>query len=741
MTRQGIVLALFILACAPLFGQRIHLYVSPRGNDSWSGKLGSPNRLGTDGPLATFPAARDALRKLRGGNSGGRGATIHVRGGSYALSGSLTLTEADSGTRQAPVIWENFNKETVDLTGGRPLRGFAPVTDASILDRLQPAARPHVRVANLRAQGISRYGDIVPRGGPPMELFFKKKRMTVARYPNEGWLLIEDVPQTGDTMFNKGLEREKRYFGVPAGRHYGRIAYADPRPARWKFAGDVFMQGYWTFDWSDSYQRVQSFDTARKEITIAPPHHGYGYTKNQRYYYLNVLEELDAPGEWYLDRSGGQLYFWPPADIDDGDAWVSLLEDPLIAVEGSAWIRVEGMRLQCSRGRGIAVTGGHDIRISGCDFRNLGKEAVTIEGGRSSSVIGSEITETGLGGIVLRGGDRRALVPGLHAAANNHIHHYSRWLRTGQYAVFIDGVGLRMSNNLMHDAPFEGVYIRGNDNTIERNEFHHLMQETGDAGAIHTGRDWTWRGNVIRENYFHDLKGPGLHGVMAVYLDDWASGFLVEGNLFYRAGRATLIGGGRDNTVRNNIYVECSPSVHVDARGLGWASYYFDGTLKELFTKMDDMRFKEPPYSVRYPALLTMYDGETPVPKHNRIVGNVSYGGRWMDVYDYLVFDLSVVTIRDNVIGDPVLLRRRADGGKGWDPYYIDIDMKEGYVSLPFGDSTAIRAFPHNFFRAGNPGIVAPEKGDFRFARGSAVERYGIRGVSGKSIGLTERKR
>ena len=80
------------------------------------------------------------------------------------------------------------------------------------------------------------------------------------------------------------------------------------------------------------------------------------------------------------------------------------------------------------------------------------------------------------------------------------------------------------------------------------------------------------------DNYFHDLQGPGLHGVMGMYMDDWASGFTVTGNIFYRAGRATLIGGGRDNIVENNLYVECTPSIHLDARGLSWASYYFDGT-------------------------------------------------------------------------------------------------------------------------------------------------------------------
>jgi hypothetical protein len=369
----------------------------------------------------------------------------------------------------------------------------------------------------------------------------------------------------------------------------------------------------------------------------------------------------------------------------------------------------------------------------------MGSDAVFVDGGYHHGVVDCDIHDMGMGAIFLRGGDRRTLTPGSHYAENNDIHTYSCWLRTGQYAVIMEGVGHRMAHNLIYDSPFEGVTLRGNDNIIEYNEFHDLMKETGDAGAIHVGRDWTMQGNIIRYNYFHDLKGPGLHGVMGVYLDDWASGFTVTGNLFYRAGRATMIGGGRFNTVTRNIYAECTPSMHVDARGLGWASYYFDGTTRELFDEMDSMKFNRPPYSTRYPGLLKMEDSTPAVPKYNIIEQNISYGGRGMDVYDYLAFDLSVVTIKDNVIGDPVLLRRRKDGEKGWDPYYLNIDMKEGYVALPNGDAEAAHVFKGNLIVKGNPGVRAPEKGDFSLVPGSPAAGLGFRPVPATAMGLRKR--
>jgi Right handed beta helix region len=735
MTRFLIVLA--FVAAANLFagGRQNQFYVSPAGDDRWSGKLSIPNPAKTDGPFASLARARDAVRALRKAPTVEKGATVTIRAGVYPLRESLTLGSEDSGSTSGPIIWQCAVNESVLVTGSRNVGPFVRVTDRNVLARLSPGARESVYVTDLHAQGISDFGEIQPRGGPPMELFFKGERMTVARYPNEGWLRIADVPQTGDSLYHKGLEREKRFKGVPVGRHYGRITYTGTRPSMWKSASDIYLHGYWTFDWSDTYQRLGSVDTARKEFTLLPPHHNYGYTTNQRYYVLNVLEELDTPGEWYLDKEHGLLYFWPPSALADGDAVVSMLDRPLISLRDASWVRFDGLSFGYSRGKGIDIAEGHDVVVTRCRFHSLGREAVTIDGGSQNTVSSCDIHHVGLGGILLKGGDRRTLVPGHHAAINNHIHHYSTWLRCGPYAVVMDGVGQRIANNLIHHSPFEGVYIKGNDHIVEYNEFHHLMQETGDAGAIHTGRDWTWRGNVIRYNYFHDLQGPGLHGVMAVYLDDWACGFTVVGNLFYRAGRATLIGGGRDNVVENNIYVECSPSIHVDARGLGWASYYFDPSNHELWGKMDAVHYNEPPYNTRYPDLLSLADGEPALPKNNRITRNISYGGRWMDVYDFQSFDFSIVKVNDNIIGDPVVLRRRKDGEKGWDPYYLDIGLKEGYEALGRTDSLVQQLFRGNILVEGNPGVAAPERGDFRISAGAA-KKIGFQPILRYKIGL-----
>jgi hypothetical protein len=715
----------------------ITYYVSPDGNDHWSGTLSGANQNNTDGPFATLERARDAVRSARTRGKSGGTATVYIRGGVYHLHQTLSLDQRDSGTGKDSVIWRAYPAEDVTLSGGTQITGWRSLSDATVRQRLDPAVVPHLVQIDLRASQVQEFGTITPRGGPPLELFFQQKRMTPARWPNDGWLHIADVPQNGPKRFNDGLEREKRFDGVPIGRHYGRITYSESRPARWSKDNEVYVHGYWTFDWSDSYQRIQSIDTLAHELTLAEPHHGYGYTKNQRYYFLNVLEELDAPGEWYLDRKAGTIYFWPPAPLQTGDLQVSILDQPMIAMDSVSFLTFRDIHFDCSRGRGITVSGCRNVVIGGCTFRNLGGDAVVITGGTGNGVRGCDISDVALGGIRLGGGDRKTLVPGNNYASNNHIHHYSTWLRTGQYAVFIEGVGQRLDHSLIHNAPFEAIYLRGNEHLVEYNEVHHVTQETGDAGALHTGRDWTWRGNTIRYNYFHHLLGPGLHGVMGVYLDDFSSGFTVFGNLFYKAGRASMIGGGRDNTFENNMYVECAPSVHVDARGLSWAGYYFNGGYPVLFQLMDSVHYDRPPYSTRYPELLTLYADSPAVPKNNRILRNISWGGRWIDIYDYNDFNFSAaVTMKDNVIADSVVCRRRDKAQKGWDPYYLDIDTREGYVALKQDSPEMRREFSGNLFLSTNPGIRDPHHGDFHLLPDSPALKFGFKPIPLEEIGL-----
>ena len=617
-------------------------HVSPSGNDRNPGtKLK---------PFKTLQRARNAIRAMgkRAGLSPAD-VTVILAGGIHTLGATLKLAEQDSGRPGAPVVYRSGAAGEARLVGGRVLKGFKPVTNRAVLARLPKAARRHVRQISLKRLGIRDYGRLGLRGfgpvsGPaPVELFFNGVAVPLAGWPKRGFLKIASVPMP------KGLDLPAE-GGIPTDRFH----YRGDRPTRWRTSDDLWVHGYWTYDWADRTVRVRSIDTAKRLLVTHAPHGLYGYRAGQRFRFLNVLEELSRPGEWFLDRKTGTLYFWPPSPIEKGEALLSTLKTPLVSMQGASHVQLIGLTLE-GGGDAVHIASGENNLIAGCVIRNVGGNGVVVEDGTGHTVQSCDISQTGEGGIRLTGGDRKTLRRAGHVVRNNHIHHFARSCRTYRPAVAAGGVGITISHNLIHDAPHAGIIINGNDHTIEFNEIHHLCYETGDVGAFYMGRDWSMRGNVVRHNYFHDLGGLG-YGSMAVYLDDCASGAAVVGNVFCRAGRGAFIGGGRDNIVENNLFIDCHPSVHVDARGLTWMRPKIEQRLGtcDLVGKIKALNYRKPPYATRYPKLAAILDGDPKRPDGNRVLRNLSIGGEWLHLENV---KKSWVLMRDN------LVRRKASRG------------------------------------------------------------------------------
>ena len=620
----------FILLSGLCSAASIELFVAPNGDDKNPGTK--------EKPLASLSAARDALRLLNKEGKRPDGATVWVRGGLYPNCATFSLTKEDSGTAAAPIVYRGIDGEDVRLSGGAeiPASAFKPVTDSAILERLDEAARGKVLAADLKAVGITDFGVMKSRGfgrnvhPAGLELFFNDLPMQLARWPNDnGWSSITGVPPGGD-----------------------RFNFDGDRPKRWTKAEDLWLHGYWAWDWADSYENVASIDLAKHEIITKPPHGVMGYTKGKRFCALNLLEELDEPGEWYLNRTSGILYFWPPQNLEQGRIFVSLRQTPLIATDNASFITLRGLTLECTRGDGIEVKSGNNILVAGCNVRNIGNVAIKIESGKEHGVSGCDVSYTGDSGIHLNGGDRKTLTPGNSFADNNHIHHYSRWSRTYRPGVMVNGVGLRVTHNRIHDAPHNAILLGGNEHLVEFNDIYRVCTDTGDAGAFYMGRDWTQRGNIVRYNFFHELEGvkskEGFVDVMGVYLDDAASGATIFGNVFYKVKRAIMVGGGRDNVVENNFFADCPIAIHVDARGIGWAKNQIkiDGGDWEMKKKLDEVKWNQPPYSTKYPKLATMLDEEPYMPKGTVVAHNISQGGKQLELQDKL--DDTKITIKDN---------------------------------------------------------------------------------------------
>ncbi len=665
-------LAASLLGPSALLGTPLTLTVATNGNDAWSGRLAEPKADGKDGPLRTVEAARDKIRALKAAKGlPDGGITVCVRGGVYELAETFTLTGKDSGSAKAPIVYRAHQDEAVRFVGGKAITGFKPVTDQAVLDRLMPGARGKVLQVDLKAQGIADYGTLKRRGfGCPghaaaMELFFQDRPMTLARYPNDGWMTIKSAPK---------------------GAGGGQFTVDDDRLKRWTQAEEIWVHGYWTHPWADTYEKVASIDPETHAITTVPPHGVYGYKVGQRFYAHNLLEELDAPGEFFIDREKGVLYFWPPAPIDEHKAIVSMIYS-LVRVQEAHHITLAGFTFECCRGTGVAIRGGSHVTVAGCTLRNTGGYGASMGGGSHHAVRSCDVYFTGDGGVGLRGGDRRTLINGDNLVENCHIHHFARWSRTYRPAVGLGGCGNKIRHNLIHNGPHAGIQGGGNEHLVEFNELYSICQETGDVGGFYIGRDWTQRGNVIRHNFFHHLHGPYTHGAMAVYLDDAASGATIYGNVFYKASRAAFIGGGRDNIVENNIMIDCKPSVHIDTRCLGWANKYAKaGGSWGMRDKLKAVSYQEPPYSTRYPKLVNILEDEPLVPKGNVVARNVSYDGRWLDAPPVA---REHATFEDNVIVNKANVDERDP--KFVDPERMDFRLRDdspayklGFKKIPF---------------------------------------------------------
>ncbi len=623
MIRLALCLALGMVSCA---NAEVVVSVFP---DAAPGGDGSRLR-----PYQTPVQARDGIRAQRkAGTLTSRDAvTVSLEPGTYPLDAALELTSADSGTAEAPVVYRARERGKTRLQGGITLEpsSFKQVTDAAVLSRLDAAVRDKVRVCDLSARLAPAFPDFKTafHGAPAAPwLYVDHRPMTLARWPNVtaaggGWARFSKAMDTG-------LPKPEAADPALRKAHPGSFVFDDPRPARWNLAEGVWLLGYWTHDWSDEVIRVASYDKEKKVLTLAAPH-GYGInagtwgSAERRFFAMNALEELDSPGEWYLDRSRKRLYFYPEGDLAPSEIVLATLSQPLVKISGAKHVKLVGLRFEYGHADGIVAHHVEGLEIAGCVVANLAGSGVSLQGS-SSAVRSCDLFNLGRSGIGLSGGDRRSLTPAQNVAENNHIHHFGIFQRTYAPGVGIGGCGQIVRNNCIHDAPHNAVLYGGNEHRFERNEVYRVVMETGDAGAFYTGRDWTSQGNILRNNYVHDLGGGDARHVntMGMYLDDCDCGDTIVGNVFCRAGRAIMIGGGRDNPVLNNLVVDCPIGLHIDARGMTWKQWNNPADKSwSLEEKALQFHYTQPPWSTKYPRLAAIMNEEPRQPLGNAVLRN-----------------------------------------------------------------------------------------------------------------------
>lgn len=571
--------------------------------------------------------------------------TVHLTEGQYSPD-DFIFTKEDCA-QNCRVIWQG--EESAILHGGLTIpKEQWQMPDAEMAARFPEEIRDKVRMADLTAYGFSyedwgemqtigafcsveKYTD-VPKGSR-CEAFCGDQRMTIARYPNEGYLQLDAVADVGDCA-EFPAQNYYRDWGE-RNNHRGGIYIIDRKTnahiSKWADPSTAWAFGYFMWDWADSSTPITVDNVNRR---IFPKYVSrYGAVKGADYYLYNVPEELDSMYEWYLDRKTGKMYFYPSDDAENIDFYCH--EKPLISCKNTENMTFRNLTLRCTMGNGVQCDGQNMI-FEKILVKNIAGDAMVING-TGNLADTCEVTHTGKGGIYIGGGDRQTLTPGNNRVTNCYIHDFSEVYQTYQPGVRLSGVGNICDHCEICNSPHSAIMYSGNEHIMEYNYIHDMVLMSSDAGAIYAGYDWCANGTVIRYNRLERI-GKGQFQPDGIYWDDGLSGQTAYGNLIINVGKnGFLVGGGRENTVESNVIINCRIPIQYDDRNR--EGFVNDGWARAAVNKPDAphwQHLKAVPYDQgiwkeKYPLLSKIVydfdkydDPDFPInPTYSSVKGNI----------------------------------------------------------------------------------------------------------------------
>ncbi len=514
------------------------IFVATDGNDANDGTM--------DSPLATFNAAKEKAKSIAGEEQ------IHVwfREGQYVLDYTLSFDETD----RRSVEYSAYNGEKVEFFGGKYITGWE----------------------TTEINGVTAWVTTVSEDEDIYTLFNDDGHLKNSRYPEEGYLyaVADSVSADGSSSVGYGSGAVWTGYGDPA----DLIDFSAPE----SMLGNVVARG-----WIDDVIPMLGIDSSTGEMTFSFGN-SYGLPKDCRYWFVNVRETLNEPGEWFFDKSAKELYYVPQnGETPENTRLYYGHIDSLITLTGCYDICFEdlifcGTDYTVSLGEGpgqrstaaVFITSSECVMFNRCSFMNIGGTAICIH--RDSSnicVTDSSLTQIGISAITVNSWnpDYR---PANITVTNNTVAHYGRINPDGYGISFTHCNGGVIAHNTVFDGYYNGISASGggiseNYQLSDIKILYNLVYDIGqgiisDMGGIYMF-GWQSGGEVIG-NVVHDVyryEGEGGYGGHCLYFDQGSSNHIVENNLLYNCSDdgITVTGCCSNLKINNNIVAFANHSI------------------------------------------------------------------------------------------------------------------------------------------------------------------------------------
>ncbi|MCX7048001.1 MAG: right-handed parallel beta-helix repeat-containing protein [Candidatus Sumerlaeota bacterium] len=502
------------------------IYISQQGNDSWSGRIAKPNAAGSDGPLATLEAARDAARK----RPSDKPREIVAQGGQYFFSQTVTLDARDNGLTLRAAAGEK-----PAFIGGRRITGWQKDGD-----KFWAAALADV------AAGKWDFRLLVVNG----------RMCSRARLPEKGTfthLSKFDVPWMSTT--GGGWKRK------PTSEELTTMLFKPEDLGSWFEPKNAEVTVYHM--WDESMIGVKAVNpTSHALVFSSPLGHPAGAFGVKKYVVWNLREGMTTPGQWYLDRAAGKAVYWPLPGEDMAKAEVlAPTVETIIRVQGAKDkpahdIAIEGIAFTLSTtllkagGFGAGAFGGaislaqtRDCRLSALEVFNVGGQGVNSWDSDGLRIERCHVHHTGANGVKWGGAQTQI--------TDNHVHDVGRAYPSAM-GIFGGGKNSLIAHNEIHETPYTAINGAGEGSRVESNLIYHAMLELHDGGGIYI---FAGKNTVLRGNFIRDIPETGGYGASAYYLDERSEGCLVEGNLSVNIERPSHNHMAKNNTIRGNVFI------------------------------------------------------------------------------------------------------------------------------------------------------------------------------------------